>query len=221
MSSGSALLRQLQARRKLHDTTNQHSHTAVILTKKQEKDVASRHLPPSPSPPQPTSTSSAAKLTLASLEAAAAAQTTNNSEADATITIEVCLGPDCATAGGGAALLEIEDLVRVSSSAIKTISGGCRDHCTEGPNVRVLSRGSNSHLDAEHVKVNCPDACRRVMSPLLCTSTSSKLSLKGQEVEMTPVAKLLARREDTRRWRVHRENAAKERRLQAKARSKH
>ena len=71
-----------------------------------------------------------------------------------TTTIEVCLGPDCSGGGGGAALLEIEDLVScrekvnhttstrsatydINKKKVVVVPGGCRDFCTMGPNVHV------------------------------------------------------------------------------------
>jgi len=68
--------------------------------------------------------------------------------------IEVCQGPDCTGLGGGAALLEIEELVQEdeqgdviasicsdgtfgSTSSTAVVAGGCRDLCTVGPNVHI------------------------------------------------------------------------------------
>jgi len=127
------------------------------------------------------------------------------------VEVEVCLGPDCSGGGGGAALLEIEDLVGavgrncticsgnagIATGATPaadlpvTVSiGGCRDHCTVGPNVylsvgrgtyaaapTVASGGSSNRTattncgaaisisaDARHhTRVNNPDACRNVV----------------------------------------------------------
>ena len=77
--------------------------------------------------------------------------------------------------GGGAALLEIEDLVRqqlcpnkgsnFNSDTIIVQAGGCRDQCTEGPNVRILSSNGGG-VDFDFHKVNSPEACRRVVSSL-------------------------------------------------------
>jgi hypothetical protein len=67
-----------------------------------------------------------------------------------TCSIEVCQGPDCTGLGGGAAILEIEELVREHhfqsqqlqnhspSGAIEVVAGGCRDFCSVGPNTHVL-----------------------------------------------------------------------------------
>jgi hypothetical protein len=160
--------------------------------------------------------------------------------------IEVCLGPDCAVAGGGAALLEIEDLLHkctIKGDMIAMVrAGGCRDQCTEGPNVRILSVNSDGantaggrrrNLEEEEVdfhKVNCPEACRRVMDSLLCTSSS--ISAEARQTDdhnykssssssdnNIIVSRLLSRKEDARRWKAHRERAAKERRLQAISRT--
>ena len=115
-------------------------------------------------------------------------------------------------------------------------AGGCRDQCTEGPNVRILSvnssddttaAGGRRNIEEEEVdfhKVNCPEACRRVMDSLLCTASSiSTEARQTDDKECKPsssseniiVARLLSRKDDARRWKAHRERAAKERRLQA------
>jgi hypothetical protein len=89
--------------------------------------------------------------------------------------IEVCQGPDCTGLGGGAALLEIEELVAAQttaddarraqhqsqlnpqqqqhqplSSSYRVVSGACRNLCSVGPNVHLLrqvSTPSNTSTD--------------------------------------------------------------------------
>ena len=65
------------------------------------------------------------------------------------ILVEVCQGPNCA---GGAALLEIEELVQeeLQGIPISTIVGGCRDLCTVGPNVHIR-RGKTLMRSFHHV----------------------------------------------------------------------
>ena len=152
-------------------------------------------------------------------------------------------------AGGGAALLEIEDLVRQQQCNNKESNnddtkiivqpGGCRDHCTEGPNVRLISC-SGCGVDADFHKVNNPEACRRAVSylfPTESTPTNNELHAAGLSTNATAavskshehddtssssdnvVARLLLRKEDAKRWKAHRERAAKERRLKAISRS--
>ena len=165
--------------------------------------------------------------------------------------IEVCLGPDCAVAGGGAALLEIEDLVRPQQcdkdshnddTKILVQPGGCRDHCTEGPNVRLVSCNGGGGVDADFHKVNNPEACRRVVNSLFPTESTpaiNEIHAAGHSMLSTTaninnddggpsntsssdngvVARLLLRKEDAKRWKAHRERAAKERRLKAISRS--
>ncbi|KAL9186376.1 hypothetical protein ACHAXT_005614 [Thalassiosira profunda] len=128
-------------------------------------------------------------------------------------TIEVCLGPDCAGGGGGAALLEIEDLVCKSSGnnniAARVVDGGCRDRCTVGPNVYVT--GGMGGEAAHFVRVNSPEACRRVVRAV--APTNSSIAKEASVAE-----RILLRREDGRRWRALRERAAAERRLRAQER---
>lgn len=135
-------------------------------------------------------------------------------------TVEVCLGPDCSGAGGGAALLEIEDLVsrrtspnrngcniKLANKVVDIVLGGCRDFCTVGPNVHVKndSRGNDAH----HIKVDGPDVCRSIV-----------LSIYGEEetVETSSTMNLLRRRKDGIRWRSHKERAMNDRRLKVRER---
>ena len=103
---------------------------------------------------------------------------------NAITTIEVCLGPDCSGGGGGAALLEIEDLVSCREKMNTTTSstrsatydinkkskkvvvvelGGCRDICTMGPNVYVRN---NVEIDIHYSRVNNPQKCRDIISSI-------------------------------------------------------
>mmetsp|Transcript_1151 Transcript_1151/g.2391 ORF Transcript_1151/g.2391 Transcript_1151/m.2391 type:complete len:205 (-) Transcript_1151:6-620(-) len=197
MSSGLTLLRQLQARQKLD------SKACYYVGGRQKNSEASgAEVSEDNSTVEPLSTISAK---------------TARSAKEERITIEVCLGPDCAVAGGGAALLEIEDLIRFSASSekeINIVSGGCRDHCSEGPNVRLLS-SVKGICDSEFSRVNCPDACRRIVRAL---DSSNETTNTKESVEVSPVSKLLKRKQDSRRWQEHRQIAAKDRRLQAKVR---
>lgn len=232
MSSGSTLLQQLHRQSKSSCTSpSQNSHKSI------EADENTKNI---------TSASRDAAIIEQTGPSAVGVSITHK-EADAINTmskkkmIEVCLGPDCAVAGGGAALLEIEDLLHkctIKGDVIAMVrAGGCRDQCTEGPNIRILSvnsdntaaAGGRRNIEEEEVdfhKVNCPEACRRVMDSLLCTASSistetrqtddneCKLSSSSSDNNII-VARLLSRKEDARRWKAHRERAAKERRLQA------
>jgi hypothetical protein len=101
------------------------------------------------------------------------------------ICVEVCQGPDCVGQGGGAALLEIEELIldekqQCPSSQIQVRRGGCRDQCTVGPNVHVhrlithatssssssscnVIRKKNVELLESFNKVNCVERCTDVV----------------------------------------------------------
>lgn len=232
MSSGSTLLQQLRHQSKSSCTSpSQNSHKSI------EADENTKNI---------TSSSSCDAAIIEQTDPPAVGVSITHKEAAAINTmskkkmIEVCLGPDCAVAGGGAALLEIEDLLQnncpIKGDIIAMVrAGGCRDQCTEGPNVRILSvnsdganaAGGRRNIEEEEVdfhKVNCPEACRRVMDSLLCTASSiSTEARQTDDKECKPsssseniiVARLLSRKEDARRWKAHRERAAKERRLQA------
>ena len=144
------------------------------------------------------------------------------------VTIEVCLGPDCSGGGGGAALLEIESLVMDggeetdtgSKCNIRVVGGGCRDYCTMGPNVHLQSNFIAAE-DSHFTRVNCPAECRRVVR--VATGTSSNGTCDdntGKDGNANDIAKILQLREDGQRWRVLREQAAKDRRLRVRERDK-
>eukprot|EP00985_Skeletonema_marinoi_P020633 scaffold12330_cov83-Skeletonema_marinoi.AAC.12 len=232
MSSGSILLQQLRSRRQSKSSTNNKSSSDG---KNEKSDITTSSRDGTAVNP-PVSAISQRKISLPTA--------TKKKQV-----IEVCLGPDCAVAGGGAALLEIEDLVRPQqcnkdshNDDMKIIvqPGGCRDHCTEGPNVRLVSCNGDGGVDADFHKVNNPEACRRVVNslcPTESTPTNNELHAAGQSTHVTAatnsnehddssssssdnvVARLLLRKEDANRWKAHRERAAKERRLQAISRS--
>jgi hypothetical protein len=69
--------------------------------------------------------------------------------------VEVCQGPDCTGLGGGAALLEIEELIQEKQSeeniSLCLVGGGCRDLCTVGPNVRIFHKLHGSIETFSHV----------------------------------------------------------------------
>ncbi len=234
MSSGSILLQQLRSRQsktssidKKSSTDGKNENTSIITTTRHGTASA------------PTCNQSVAAVSQRTISKFA---TTKKKQI-----IEVCLGPDCAVAGGGAALLEIEDLVRQQQQCpnkhndddddddtkIVVQAGGCRDHCTEGPNVRILSSYGGGGVDCDFHKVNCPEACRRVVSSVCpredLTINNEFLADRSKNVAATinnkssssddVVAGLLLRKEDAKRWKAHRERAAKERRLQAIARN--
>ncbi len=240
MSSGSILLQQLRSRQSKSSSSSSIQKTGNSDGKNENTDIKSSSLDVDGTAAGPTNLSVAE----VSQPAISALATTKNNKV-----IEVCLGPDCAVAGGGAALLEIEDLVRQQlcpnkesnnkGDSIAVQAGGCRDQCTEGPNVRILSRNGGGDDSAFH-KVNSPEACRRVVSSLFPRkvkpennefhAVQSALTMGAAIInesndsadtssDSSVVARLLLRKEDARRWKAHRERATKERRLQAISRN--
>lgn len=114
---------------------------------------------------------------------------------------------------------------------ISVVPGGCTDHCTMGPNVHVIS--SNSRNDTYHyTKVNNPQACRNVVASLYADGKEEEVSAVTETHHVTSkttsppmatdknssVTSLLKRRDDTIRWRSHKERAARERRLKVRER---
>ena len=146
--------------------------------------------------------------------------------------IEVCLGPDCSGSGGGAALLEIEELV--SQSAMKTnstskkqsatalgkekaifvVPGGCRDFCTMGPNVHV--RNTALGIDSHHTRVNCPETCRSVVDTIFGNEHEDIGTASLHNETGTSTETLLKKRVDGIRWRAHKKRSASERRLRVR-----
>lgn len=166
---------------------------------------------------------SPARLAVAGSSAGSGTTSSTSAAKTATTTIEVCLGPDCSGSGGGAALLEIEELVSrratsnenetvsVGTSAVVVIPGGCRDFCTMGPNVHVAHTAGSNRGDVHRTRVDGPEACRAVVA--------SALGAGAPPVAGGGAAALLRRREDGIRWRSHRERAARDRRLRVRKRS--
>jgi len=227
MSSGSILLQQLRCRQSKSSSSSQKTNSSD--GKNENSDILSSSRDGTAAAP---TNPSAAAISQPLITAIAVAKKNQ--------IIEVCLGSDCAVAGGGAALLEIEDLVRQqpnkesnnNDASIIVQAGGCRDKCTEGPNVRILSSNGGGGVDIDFHKVNSPEACRLVVGSLCPREDTpannefhARQSAHAMDTETNDsndtsssdsvVSRLLLRKEDARRWKVHREKAAKERRLQA------
>ena len=239
MSSGSILLQQLRSRQSSKSSSSIQKTDNSSDGKNENRDIKSL----SRDVDGTTATPNNPSVAEVSQPAVLAIAATKKNQV-----IEVCLGPDCAVAGGGAALLEIEDLVRQQQcpnngsnndcDAIIVQAGGCRDQCTEGPNVRILSSNGGG-VDFDFHKVNSPEACRRVVSSLFprkdtpaknefhsvqsaLTMVTASINESNDSADFSSdgvVARLLLRKEDARRWKAHRERAAKERRLQAISRN--
>jgi uncharacterized protein Veg len=108
-------------------------------------------------------------------------------------TIEVCHGPDCFGSGGGAALLELEELVAESGSSFLVVHGGCRNFCSMGPNVYADSR----HFTGVKSVADCQQVAKRV-----------GLQLEYEtDCKQQPIASMLMNRVDRLRWKALREMA--------------
>ena len=154
-------------------------------------------------------------------------------------TVEVCLGPDCSGVGGGAALLEIEDLVSCrekvntttstrsstcddnnNSQKVVAVPGGCRDFCTMGPNVHVRN---NVEKNIHYSRVNNPMKCRDIISSIYGEEEEEEeeesSSVQIHVTKDSSVESLMRRREDSIRWQSHKDKAARERRLKVRERN--
>jgi len=99
--------------------------------------------------------------------------------------IEVCCGPDCSQ--GGAALLEIEELVAEGTVGISISRGGCRDLCSVGPNV---------YHDGYHFsKVKSPEDCRDLLQ---ARGTQLEWDTVGES--SSRVGKMLMKKSIRLRW---------------------
>ena len=86
--------------------------------------------------------------------------------------VVVCSGVDCMGLGGGAALLEIEELcAEVSSSSggaehVEAVSGVCTLQCANAPNVNVHALASDGRsLDvSNHLRVDSAARCAEVLA---------------------------------------------------------
>ena len=218
MSSGALLLRQLQAR-------NRDQAARVRADQRRINPDTTRAAIDEVNLTDMTANQSAGSGTVDNEKALESRQADGDMDnGDKSTSIEVCLGPDCSGGGGGAALLEIESLVKsggeqgtdaANKSNICVVSGGCRDYCTMGPNVHIHSE-SVAAKNCHFTKVNCPAECRRVVR----AATGEMGTCGGDDGNADNIAKILQLREDRRRWRVLREQAAKERRLRMRERDK-
>mmetsp|Transcript_16610 Transcript_16610/g.35070 ORF Transcript_16610/g.35070 Transcript_16610/m.35070 type:complete len:236 (+) Transcript_16610:113-820(+) len=175
----------------------------------------------------------------------AASANTNLKSSKAT-TIEVCLGPDCSGSGGGAALLEIEELVMALQCKPKTINeinnapspikptAKSTIHTKHSSNkiatVTVIPGGcrdfctmgpnvhiQNDKMNEHHTKVDDPSACRKIVESIFDNDT-----MPGDDKSSSSAAtssSILQRREEGIRWRNRKKRAAMEKRLRVRERS--
>jgi hypothetical protein len=140
---------------------------------------------------------------------------------DATTIIEICQGPDCAGLGGGAALLEIEELVcehdnNNNNGANKPVLvvGACRDFCTVGPNVHIRRKRSTMHgqqfVHHEHSlnHVDNPSRCADVVDSLTkvgdrCGGAAHTSTARKESHSL--VARMAQRRSERLRWEALRQ----------------
>ncbi|CAB9516921.1 expressed unknown protein [Seminavis robusta] len=121
--------------------------------------------------------------------------------------LEVCQGPDCFGSGGGAVLLELEELAQetlvASSETVGIVRGGCRNNCTMGPNVYYWN-------DEQHfTKVKGPAECAHVVQQLQQSQQSLFDGAAGAGPSSTPsmATKMMLRRAERQRWQCWRDMA--------------
>ena len=136
--------------------------------------------------------------------------------------IEICTGNDCSSSGGGAALLEIEELVMESSagsslssslqsqsqSQYQIVSGGCRNKCSIGPNVY-----HNHNVTTHYSKVNSAEECEKVVRNIMglelqyndgITTNNEDSSARYSNV----AARIMMKKASKTRWKFLRKVAA-------------
>jgi hypothetical protein len=117
------------------------------------------------------------------------------------IIVEACQGPDCFGSGGGAVLLELEDLVQEyhdktngDGQCFRVVAGGCRNFCSMGPNVYV----SGAHFES----VKEIEECRKIANDIdLCIIPSEDSSTTSV------ISKMLWKRAHRLRWQALRDLA--------------
>jgi hypothetical protein len=115
--------------------------------------------------------------------------------------IEVCSGPDCSA--GGAAILEIEELVKEDGSRFCVIVGGCRNLCSMGPNVY--------HDGCHFPQVKSPEDCERIAA-----EAGMQLQQDDGTRSSSRVAGMLMKKANRLRWQVLRDVARHKNRAAAK-----
>lgn len=119
--------------------------------------------------------------------------------------VEVCQGPDCS--GGGAALLEIEELIQEEQSRkdikLCLVEGGCRDFCTVGPNVHIRHKHRGS-LESFH-DVNDGSKCSLVVESAIRwdrmeSSCMPQVASQPSSAQTGSRQSIMARRAKRMRW---------------------
>jgi hypothetical protein len=113
-----------------------------------------------------------------------------------TVPIEVCTGPNCSA--GGAAILEIEELILEDGTGrFEIVKGGCRDLCTMGPNV---------HCQSTHFpRIKSPEDCHQfAVQAGMQVSPPSERSVDGL-VKFSTVGSMMLKKANRLRWKVLRD----------------
>ena len=128
-------------------------------------------------------------------------------------TLEVCQGPDCFGCGGGAVLLELEELAQeeaahsqqqhfgtdVDDVRVHVVRGGCRNFCSMGPNVHDRSR-QHQYSQVKGLK-ECQDVFRHVCRPLSeADAKTTPVRITDPPVRSSPVTRMLTLRANRERW---------------------
>ena len=127
--------------------------------------------------------------------------------------VEVCQGPDCFGAGGGAAILELEDLA--CFAAVTVVAGGCRNFCSMGPNVHYHPhrhhQGQQPQQQQHFTKVQSVRDCHDVMdhvrvqhAEVSTTSSSSAFNNNNAPSSMSSggggMTNIMMQRAEKKRW---------------------
>lgn len=143
-------------------------------------------------------------------------------------TVEVCQGLDCLGCGGGAVLLEMEELLQehqqccdTLNSDIDLVRGACRNFCTVGPNVHFHDTGD--HFS----QVKSIADCRQVMESVLASATQkkddggkSKLLLPLPSGSLSTMTRVMTQRAERERWNFLR-NVAQQSSSASRSKNKH
>jgi len=119
--------------------------------------------------------------------------------------LEVCQGPDCFGGGGGAAILEMEELLQEyeANCKVELVRGGCRNFCTMGPNVHY----SSSEMPQQHfTKVQTVEDCSAIIHQLV-VSVGAEDDVKATTAREPIAIRMMRKKAERQRWEFLRQVA--------------
>ena len=125
--------------------------------------------------------------------------------------LEVCQGPDCFGCGGGAVLLELEELCQEERRcAVEVVRGACRNFCSMGPNVHYYHFDTSTcRHDDSFSQVKSIAHCRQVMERVVAAAEEDEEETTKQLAQpLSTVTRVMTQQAERERWNFLR-NVAK------------